>query len=179
MMKPNKAIIQFGGLGVGTHRFEFEVTDKFFESRDYSEIKKADVQVIVDFVKQNSVMTLNLHVKGVVTVPCDRCMGDLNIPIENSDSMYIKNGDPEESNESIIVLPQGETEVDLTEQFYELIAVSVPMRRVPEELGITDHKCDDEVLKKLNNFSVEEEPGQKNPNSNVWDELKKIKFNNN
>lgn len=179
MMKPNKAVIQFGGLGFGTHHFEFEITDKFFESLEYSEIHKANVLINVDFVKQNNVMTLNFRVSGTVGITCDRCAGDYDLPIENTDSMYVKNGDVSESNESIIVLPHGETEVDLTRYFYELVAVALPIRRVPCELDAEKYKCDEEVLKKLNNLSVEEESGHKNPDNNVWEELKKIKFNNN
>jgi uncharacterized metal-binding protein YceD (DUF177 family) len=178
-MKPNKAIIQFGGLGVGTHLFEFEVHDKFFENLDYSEIKKANVLVKIEFVKQNTVMTLNFHISGTVTLPCDRCTANFNLPIENSESVYLKHGDVEESNDNIIVLPHGETSVDLTTQIYELIIVSVPMRRMPDELGVTDHVCDPEVLKKINTMSVEEEPDGNKPSNEMWDELKKLKFNNN
>lgn len=178
-MKPKKAVIQFGGLGFGTHHFEFEITDKFFESLEYSEIDRVNVLINVEFVKQNNVMTLNFHAKGTVGITCDRCVGDYDIPIENTDSMYLKNGDPSESNESIIVLPQGETKVDLTEYFYELIAVALPIRRVPCEIDAEKYKCDEETLKKLKDLSVEEEPGEKTQDSNVWDELKKIKFNNN
>ncbi|MDP2385075.1 MAG: DUF177 domain-containing protein [Bacteroidota bacterium] len=179
MMKPNKAVIQFGGLGFGTHHFEFEITDKFFESLEYSEIHKANVLINVDFVKQNNVMTLNFRLSGTVGITCDRCVGEYDLPIENTDSMYIKNGDVSESNDSIIVLPHGETSVDLIEHFYQLIAVALPIRRVPCEIDAELYKCDEEVLKKLKDLSVEEEPGEKNQDTNVWEELKKIKFNNN
>ncbi|MCD6066013.1 MAG: hypothetical protein K0S33_839 [Bacteroidetes bacterium] len=178
-MKPNKAIIQFGGLGTGTHQFEFEVTDKFFENLEYSEIKTANVLAQIELVKQNTVMSLNINISGTVALPCDRCMADFNLPIENSESLYLKHGDPSESNDTIIVLPQGETSVDLTTEIYELIAVSIPMRRMPDELGVTDHVCDPEVLKRINNMSVEEKPDEKKAGTDVWDELKKIKFNNN
>jgi uncharacterized metal-binding protein YceD (DUF177 family) len=178
-MKPNKAIIQFGGLGVGTHLFEFEVSDKFFENLEYSEIRKANVLAQIELVKQNTVMTLNLGISGTVTLPCDRCTADFNLPIENSESVYLKYGDVSESNDNIIVLPQGETSVDLTTQIYELIIVSVPMRRMPDELGVTDHVCDPEVLKRINTLSVEEEPEGKKAGEDVWAELKKIKFKNN
>lgn len=177
-MKPNRAVIQFGGLGVGSHQFEFEVNSKFFESLDYSEIKKANVKVTIELVKQNNVITLNFGVTGTVGINCDRCLADFDMPIENNDSIYVKNGDPSESNDSIIVLPHGETEVDLTAFIYELIAVSLPIRRVPCEIDAEAYKCDQDVLKKINDLAVEEEQKGKSEN-NVWDELKKIKFNNN
>lgn len=177
-MKPDRAIIQFGGLGVGAHQFEFEVNDKFFESLDYSEIKRANVLVTIELVKQNTVMTLNFHVSGTVGITCDRCVGEYDLPIDNSESVYLKNGDPEESNDNIIVLPQGETEIDLTTFIYELIAVALPIRRVPCEIDAELYKCDQETLKKINDLSIDGEPEEKTSTA-MWDELKKLKFNNN
>lgn len=177
-MKPGKAIIQFGGLGVGTHQFEFGITDKFFENLEYSEIKKANVDAKIDVIKQNNVLTLNISISGTVGIECDRCLADFDLPIENTDSMYIKHGDTSESNDNIIVLPQGETEVDLTTYLYELITVALPIRRVPCEIDEELYKCDQEMLNKINNLSVEDEPGNK-LSTEVWDELKKIKFKNN
>lgn len=177
-MKPNRINIQFGGLGVGTHLFEFEVNSKFFETIEYSEIQRANILVSIEFVKQNSVMTLHFHIKGTVGITCDRCAGDYDITIENRETMFVKNGDTEESTDTLIVLPHGETEVDLTKYLYEFIVVALPQRRVPCEIDADKYKCDEETLKKLEAFSVEDEPSLPNTN-NVWDELKKIKFNNN
>lgn len=177
-MRPNRVIIQFGGLAVGTHLFEFEVTDKFFENIEYSEIEKANILAKIEFVKQNSVTTLNFSFEGTVGITCDRCAGDYDMPIKGNESMYLKHGEPDESTESLIVLPYGESEVDLTKYLYEFIAVALPSRRVPCEIDKVKYKCDEETLKKLNDFAVEEEPEASSDN-NVWDELKKIKFNNN
>lgn len=177
-MRPNRTVIQFGGLGVGTHLFEFEITDKFFENIEYSEIQRANMLVKVEFIKQNSVTTLNFSFKGTVGITCDRCAGDYDMPLEGKESMYLKHGEPDESTESLIVLPYGESEVDLTKYLNEFIIVALPSRRVPCELDKEKFKCDEETLKKLNDFAVEEEP-EPPSDSNVWDELKKIKFNNN
>ena len=176
-MKPNRVIIQFGGLGIGTHLFEFEVNSKFFESIEYSEIQKANVLASIEFVKQNSVMTLNFHIKGTVGITCDRCVGEYDLPIEGRETMYVKNGNVDESTDTLIVLPHGETEVDLTRYLYEFVVIALPQRRVPCEIDADKYKCDEETLKKLSGFKVEDEPIH--TNNNVWDELKKIKFNNN
>ena len=176
-MKPNRVIIQFGGLAIGTHLFEFEVNSKFFETIEYSEIQKANILASIEFVKQNSVMTLNFHIKGTVGILCDRCVGEYDLPIEGRETMYVKNGNVEEATDTLIVLPHGESEVDVTKYLYEFIAIALPTRKVPCEIDAEKYKCEEETLKKLTTFTVEEEP--KHTNNNVWDELKKIKFNNN
>ncbi len=176
-MKPEQLVIQFGGLGIGTHVFEYEIKDKFFERFEYSEVKKAHLQLTIDFVKQNSVITLHLKINGTVGIVCDRCAGDYDIPISITETLLLKNGDVAENNDNLIVLPFGETEVDLTKYIYELAIVALPVRRVPCEIDKEIYKCDEETLKKLNKFSIEEE--SKSSEKTIWDELKKVKFKNN
>jgi uncharacterized metal-binding protein YceD (DUF177 family) len=176
-MKPDRLIIQFGGLGVGAHLFEYQVKNKFFEQFDYSEIKKADINLTINFIKQNSVTTLNFTINGTVGIECDRCAGDYDLPVQTQETMYLKHGDESESNDNLIVLPFGESEVDLTKYVYEFITISLPIRRVPCEINKELYKCDEATLKKLNNFSVEEEPNSSQ--EGIWEELKKVKFKNN
>ena len=176
-MKPEQLVIQFGGLGIGTHVFEYEIKDKFFEQFEYSEVKKAHLQLSIDFVKQNSVTTLHLKISGTVGITCDRCAGDYDIPISITETLFLKNGDVTENNDNLIVLPFGETEVDLTKYIYELTIVAMPVRRVPCEIDKEIYKCHEETLKKLNNFSVEDEPSS--TQESIWEELKKVKFKNN
>ena len=176
-MRSERLIIQFGGLGVGSHLFEYQVKNKFFEQFEYSEIKKSDVHLTIDFLKQNSVITLNFSIKGTVGIECDRCAGDFDLPVQIHETMYLKHGDVSESNDSLIVLPFGESEVDLTKYVYEFITISLPIRRVPCEIDKELYKCDEETLKKLNNFSVEDEPNS--TQESIWEELKKVKFKNN
>lgn len=176
-MRTNDVIIQFGGLGVGTHIFEYEVKNRFFEQFEYSEVQRANLIVTIEFVKQNSVTTLHFKTKGLVGITCDRCAGDYDISIESNETLYLKNGDVNENNENLIVLPFGETEVNLTKYIYEFIVIALPIRRVPCELNKELYKCDEETLKKLTDFTVDEETNQ--PENNIWEELKKVKFNNN
>lgn len=176
-MKPEQLVIQFGGLGTGTHVFEYDIKDKFFEQFEYSEVKKAHLQLSIDFVKQNSVITLHLKINGTVGIICDRCAGDYDFPISIAETIFLKNGDVAENNDNLIVLPFGESEVDLTKYIYELTIVALPVRRVPCEIDKLIYKCDKETLKNLNKFSIEEK--SKSSEKTIWDELKKVKFKNN
>ena len=55
-MGKSQYVIQFGGLPMGEHQFEFEVSEKFFEQFDDSEITKANIKVNVTVIKQNSLL---------------------------------------------------------------------------------------------------------------------------
>lgn len=172
-MGKSQYIIQFGGLSFGEHQFEFDITDKFFEQHTESEITKANIHVNATLIKQNSLMQLLFDFEGTVGLSCDRCLIDYNHPISGNEKLVVKHGNPEESNDEILVLREGLEEVDFSQYLYEYIALAIPNRRVPCEDLDEDIECDEETLAKYNETKVDNEP---NPE---WDQLKNIKFNNN
>ena len=169
--------IQFGGLSMGEHQFEFDVKSEFFEQFSESEITEADIQVKANLVKQNTLMHILFTFKGTVKLSCDRCLIDYNSPISGQEKLVIKYGKPEESNDEILVLKEGLEEADFTQYLYEYIELAIPSRKVPcedEEFDL-EVECDEETLAKYNEIKIEEQPSE-NPE---WDKLKNINFNNN
>jgi uncharacterized metal-binding protein YceD (DUF177 family) len=175
-MGKSQYVIQFGGLPMGEHQFEFEVSEKFFEQFDDSEITKANIKVDVTVIKQNSLLQFLFDFEGTVNLSCDRCLIDYDCPISGHEKLIVKHGSPEESNDELLVLHEGLDEADISQYLFEYIELSIPSRKVPceeeEDLGVT---CDEETLKKFNELKIDEEP---TPNENC-DKLKNIKFNNN
>jgi uncharacterized protein len=169
--------IQFGGLSVGEHQFEFEITEKFFEQFGNSEITKAKILVNANLVKQNTLMHIVFTFNGTVGLSCDRCLIDYDCPVFGNEKLVIKHGNPEESNDDILVLKEGLEEADFSQYLYEYIELSLPTRRVPceDEENEIEVDCDEEMLAKYNNLRTEEESNE-NPE---WEKLKNIKFNNN
>jgi uncharacterized metal-binding protein YceD (DUF177 family) len=168
--------IQFGGLSFGEHQFEFEVNDKFFEQFSESEITTANINVKATLIKQNSLMHILFNFEGIVKLSCDRCVTDYNCHISGNEKLVVKHGNPDESNDEIIVLKEGLEEIDITQYLYEYIELAIPSRRVPCEEEDNNAQCDEETLAKFNELKVEEEIEKTDPK---WDQLKNIKFNNN
>ncbi len=73
-MTDKQFIIRLNGLEVGSHLYEFKVTDSFFETRDYSDIQGANVKVAVELLKQNSIISLTFKLSGTLQVLFDRCV---------------------------------------------------------------------------------------------------------
>lgn len=167
--------IQFGGLPVGLHEFEFEVNGTFFQQFEHPEISIADLQVKALLTKQNNLLQVQVDVEGTVDLDCDRCMKTFAFPIETSEKLVIKHGDPQESNDEILVIPEGQEEFDLANYLYEFVSVAVPARRVPCELDSEEYKCDQNMLDKLQTLNaIPEVEQQKNP---LWEQLNKLKQN--
>lgn len=170
-------IIQFVGLSLGKHEYEFKVTDKFFEDHEYSEIKQADINVRLELLKQSQMMVLEFEIGGTVKAMCDLCTGEFNLPLKGNYKLIVKVGgsNDENENDDIITIAANEHQLDLSQYIYEYIALSLPIKRVHplDEKGKSI--CDKEVLKKLKHFLTEE--NKEEESDPRWNDLKNIKFN--
>lgn len=175
-MGRTKYIINTGGLSVGNHEFEFEVTGKFFKEQETPELSDANIQVKATVLKQNNAMQLEFDIQGTVGVDCDRCLKGFDIPISSHDKLVIKYGNPNDSTDEVLVVPEGETSLNVTQYIYEYVLTAVPARKVPCEIDKKKFKCDNSMLKKLEESSTQQESEEVNP---IWEKLNNIKLNKN
>lgn len=175
----NEMVIRFSGLKEGNHPFSFEIGDTFFEQLDYSEIQKADLTVDVNFEKKVNMLVLNFSIKGNVEVMCDKCTDDFFIEVENEEELIYKFGEGISDDEKIIIIPENEIELDITQPIYELTSLALPSRRVHPE-----GECNQEMLKAMDNYlmveSDEVEPSEDDDVDNDeidprWSALKNLK----
>ncbi len=176
-MGKSQYIIQFGGLPVGIHEFEFEVNNKFFKSVENSEVQKANLVVKAILTKQNNLLQLEFEINGTVGIECDRCLKDFDYPIESSEKLVVKFGNPEESNDEILVINEGAAEFDVAHYIYEYIVLAIPVRKVPCEIDEEQFICDEETLKKLKSISSDSEKKEE-PINPMWEQLNKLKKHN-
>ncbi len=142
--------IQFVSLKQGTHFFEFDVDNKFFEEFDDCEFIDSTFKVELEFIKQSTMMLLNFSFNGTITVPCDRCLDDVIIPVEGEEKLIVKFGKEEYSDtDDIVVLPENEYEINVAQYIYEFIEINIPQRKIHEE-----GECNEEAIKKLNELEV-------------------------
>lgn len=175
-MGKTRYIISTGGLPVGNHEFQFEVTDAFFKDTDTEELNGVDVSVKAILLKQNNVMQLQFELSGTVNINCDRCLKEFDIPVEGTEHLIIKYGNPSDSTDEVLMVHEGETQLDVTQYIYEYVITAVPARKVPCEIDSKKYKCDKALLKKLNENSISVESIEENP---LWEQLNKLKNNKN
>jgi uncharacterized metal-binding protein YceD (DUF177 family) len=177
-MGKSQYIIQFGGLPVGVHEFEFEIRDKFFQGIENSEIEKASLLAKAILTKQNNVLQVEFQISGTVGIACDRCMKDFDFPLDINEKLVVGHGNPEDSNDEILVIKEGDAEFDVSHYIYEYVALAVPARKVPCEVDSEAYECDDETLKKLESISTDTEKENSDMNNPMWEQLKKLKHKN-
>ncbi len=179
MQTRKEYIIQFVGLSAGTHLYDFNIGEKFFKSFDYSEIKQASILVKLALLKQSTMMVFQFEISGTVKAVCDRCAAEFDLPISGNYKLIVKVGGSETGDEDddIITIAANEHELDLSQFLYEYIALSVPIKRVHPDNLKGESTCDKEMLKKLNDFLIENEKEEKSSDDPRWDDLKNINLN--
>lgn len=116
-------------IGVDAKHYSWHVGKEFFDSFETSEIIDADLETEAE-VSDDGAVSVKCHVSGNVTVQCDRCLADLVMPVDTS---FEDEDHPIEGNL-----------VDLRQDVYDYVCISLPLQRVHEEGA-----CDPEVLKFL------------------------------
>ena len=177
MKKLNEFLIPFIGLKLGKHQFEYQINKAFFESFDYDEFESADIKVSVVFDKKSTMLELNFKHKGTIHVPCDLTNEMFDFPIKGKLKVIVQFGEEyNDDNDELLILPHGEHEINISQIIYEMIALSIPFRKVHP--GVKDGTLDSEALRKLNELRVEEiKVENKNTEDNIdprWDKLKQL-----
>ncbi|SDR87713.1 Uncharacterized metal-binding protein YceD, DUF177 family [Gillisia sp. Hel1_33_143] len=147
--------IPFVGLKPGKHEFEYQLNKEFFEDFEYEEFNSVNLKVDLLFDKTPTMMELNFHAEGVVNVNCDLTNEPYDQPINGDLRLVVKFGDEfNDDNEEILILPHGEYQINVAQYIYELVVLSVPLKRIHP--GVADGSLESEVLKKLEELSPKE-----------------------
>ena len=125
-------IIPLNDWAAGERKFHAQADLEFFQQFDNSEILDANVSVEIRAVKDGrNKVEADLHLKGTVTVPCDRCLDPVEIPVEAAPS-------------EILSPSAVEVEWDLSQAVYDFVCLSLPLQRLHPE-----GKCDPNTVRFL------------------------------
>ena len=167
-------VIDLEGMKPNNQTFQFHLDDSFFASLEASEIKKGSLDVQVDVHRMSRFYQLSFNIEGVVTIPCDRCLDEMQQPIETTGTLQVVMGDEYEDDGDQVMVPADEGVIDVAWNIYEFVMLAIPIRHTHE-----DGSCDATMLEALNGYGndvSEEEEGEK-PIDPRWSKLKEISNN--
>ena len=159
--------IAFRGLGEGRHEFRFTLERPFFDCFEATKGTEGKVEAMVEILKSSLLMEVKIKIDGVVKATCDRCLGELDLPIAGEMSLIVKQSSREEGNDDdyIVVTPEDDF-IDMSTYLYETYMLNYPMRVVHEEGA-----CDEGMQEVLHEYVRNEDEKPTDPR---WDELKKL-----
>jgi uncharacterized metal-binding protein YceD (DUF177 family) len=163
-------LIQFRGLSIGNHEFEFKVNNTFFEAFNYSELKAGELDVKLNFEKQETMLVIDFSLNGFVNVICDRCLEDFDFPINHDVQLIVQFGASfQELSEEIVVIPENAYEIDVAPYIYEYINLALPIQKIHQEDSEGNSQCVNDMTDKLDELSGEQQIDPR------WEALKNLK----
>jgi uncharacterized metal-binding protein YceD (DUF177 family) len=159
-------VIPFVGLKEGVHDYSYDIDEKFFDSFDYSEIEQGKVHAEVSMERKERMLVFEFAINGHVIIPCDRCLEDMEYPVNKNERLIVKFGhDYMEESEEIYVIPETDSHIDISTFIYEYIMLSFPLKRVHPD---SDKDCNQSVIEKLDQHASPVEDPR-------WEALKGLK----
>jgi uncharacterized metal-binding protein YceD (DUF177 family) len=118
-------------LTPGVHEYSYLLENQFFIDIDGDQVQKGKVDVCLTVKRSSMMFEMNFQIQGVVLVPCDRCLDDVEIPIDTQNRLVVKFGkEYTEESDEVVVVPEDEGAINLAWFLYEFIALAIPMKHV-------------------------------------------------
>ena len=124
---------------------EYLLDNQFFTNIGSEDIQKGKIHAQLKILKKANVFDLSFTFNGVVVIPCDRCLDDMDFPVETTAHLIVKLGkDYSEESDEIVVIPESEGIINLSWFLYEFIALAIPIKHVH-----APGKCNKQMTSKL------------------------------
>ncbi|MDR3129054.1 MAG: DUF177 domain-containing protein [Tannerellaceae bacterium] len=130
--------------------YKYLLENAYFANIDNDEMRKGKVQVDLTVCRKGTIFELNFCLQGSVKVPCDRCLDEVELPVESRNKLMVKFGKEfSEENDEVIVVPEEEGAINVAWFLYEFIVLSLPMKHVH-----APGKCNREMSAHLHQHTV-------------------------
>ena len=168
-------------LPFGTHTVECHLDESFFNLDEQTEVRRADVDVTLQVTrKSENTYHLEIACDGTVTIPCDRCLDDLDLPVEVDYSLNVEQMGTEldDSNDELLIVPSDWRELDAAPIVRDTVLLAIPMTHCHEN----EDDCNADMLDLLDSHLAEAVPDDVDDDQSEttstdprWEALKKLK----
>ena len=163
--------IDLKGLKEEDTSLDFNLDNNYFEALDGTEVKKGSLHVSVSIRKATGFFELLIHSRGTIIIPCDRCLDDMEQPVETDNRLIVKLGSSYSEEDEIIVVPEDEGRLDISWFIYEFVMLVIPIRHVH-----APGKCNPAMTQALEELSADRSSDEESAQStdSRWDKLKTL-----
>ncbi len=118
-------------LPEGKHNFEYQLSKQFFTNMENTDVRNADLRVDLTVDHRGDAYQLHFNVVGTLTVACDRCLDDLELPIDATYDLTVKYGDEyNDDSDTLLVLPEADNDLNVAYMIYDTAVLAIPPRHV-------------------------------------------------
>jgi len=169
--------IPIRGLKTGFHEYEFSIDQDFFSEFEGSPIQKGGFEVKFILDKREDMLVLTFDFKGSMSTDCDRCLANINLPMQANEDLIVKYADEANEEDVVIYISRETTELNVAKYLYESIILAMPVTNVYNCEEEKENVCDLEMLKYLENKAEKEQEEKLSDGDSPWDALKDFNKN--
>ena len=149
----------------------FDLDDTYFGALDQAEVKKGSLHVSVSIRKASGFYEILIHEAGTVIIPCDRCLDDMEQPVDTDSRLTVRLGSKDSEDGDTIVVDENEGILDLTWIIYESVALAIPIRHVH-----APGKCNTAMTEVLEELSADRSSDEESDQAidPRWEKLKRL-----
>ncbi|MBO4722424.1 MAG: DUF177 domain-containing protein [Muribaculaceae bacterium] len=144
--------LTFSSLPIGKQNFNYHVDGKFFNEIEASEVRSGSVDVALNVThRQEGIYELDFVCNGIIIIPCDRCLDDMEHQVETSYHLTVKLGDEyDESVDNVLVIPSSWRTLDLSPIVRDTVLLTIPMMHAH-----SPGDCNQEMLGRLSEHTTQ------------------------
>lgn len=117
-------------LAAGTHLFEYKLDDNYFKKIDSPEVQRGNLTAKVKITTVQDFFTVLFEVNGIIFVPCDRCLDDMELSITAKDTLRVKFGADYGEEGDVMLVPENDGTLNVSWFLYEMIVLAIPIKHV-------------------------------------------------
>lgn len=137
--------VDLKGMREDVQNYEYLLDNQFFINIGEEDVPKGRVNVKLTVTKRNGFFDFAFVLSGIAVIPCDRCLDDMDFPVETTAHLIVKFGnDYTEESDEIVVIPESEGIINLAWFLYEFVVLAIPVKHIH-----APGKCNRQMTSKL------------------------------
>ena len=141
--------IDLKALPQGASILEFKLDDSYFKAIDAPDIQRGELSSSLSISRTDDFFELNFHTEGIVHIPCDICLDDMEQSIETDDRLLVRFGEDYSEEDDLVIVTENEGILDVAWFIYEFIALNIPIKHVH-----APGKCNPAMIEMLQEHSA-------------------------
>ena len=182
MGKFDRFKIDLRGMKAAMATFSMDIDNEYFAHIDGPEVQKGKAAVTATVTANHGKFGIHFDIQGTIIVICDRCLDEMELPINTKGDITVKLGEAFGEEGDTIIVPEKDGFINVAWYIYEFVALAIPIKHVH-----APGKCNRDMTSRLDKYSVQEGedgeliiPSDDNDESTRdprWDALKEIMDN--
>ena len=141
--------IDLKALPQGNTTFEYKLDDEYFKAIDAPDVQRGELLSTLSVNRTDDFFELTFHTEGLVHIPCDVCLDDMEQSIDTDDRLVVKFGEDYSEDDELVTVVENEGILDVAWFIYEFIVLNIPIKHVH-----APGKCNPAMIEKIKEHSA-------------------------